>query len=164
MISAQSTGCARERYNNASIPTICQLQPVFLSRNNRNTATMNVQGKIPNEHSSDPTRSPSTPPGPTGGSSSSASSDENAGVSPPLQSVPVFWQEISEQDRQLQHQEFLAKIGLELAQEYVRVKRQRFHEHFLAGIGLELAQEYVEAIANELAQEEDRVDSAESLN
>ena len=126
---------------------------------------MNVQGKIPNEHSSDPTRSPSTPPGPTGGSSSSASSDENAGLSPPRQSVP-------EQDRQLQHQEFLAKIGLELAQEYVRVERQRFHEHFLAGIGLELVKEYVrvehekfmEAIANELAQEEDRVDSAESIN
>ena len=126
---------------------------------------MNVQGKIPNEHSSDPTRSPSTPPGPTGGCSSSASSDENAGLSPPRQPVP-------EQDRQLQHQEFLAKIGLELAQEYVRVERQRFHEHFLAGIGLELVKEYVrvehekfmEAIANELAQEEDRVDSAESIN
>ena len=117
---------------------------------------MNVQGKIPNEHSSDPTRSPSTSPGSTGGSSSSASSD--AGVSPPRQSVPVFWQEISEQDRHLQHQEFLAEIGLELAQEYVRI-----HEHFLAAI-LELAQEYVEAIANELAQEEDRVDSAESIN
>ena len=124
---------------------------------------MNVQGKIPNEHSSDPTRSPSTSPGSTGGSSSSASSDDNAGVSPPRQSVPVFWQEISEQDRQLQHQEFLAKIGLELAQEYVRVQCQHIHEHFLAAI-LELAQEYVEAIANELAQEEDRVDSAESLN
>ena len=113
---------------------------------------MNVQGKIPNEHSSDPTRSPSTPPGPTGGCSSSASSDENAGVSPPRQSVPVFWQELSEQDRQLQHQEFLAKIGLELAQEYVRVERYRLHEQFM------------ERIANELAQEEDRVDSAESIN
>ena len=113
---------------------------------------MNVQGKIPNEHSSDPTRSPSTPPGPTGGCSSSASSDENAGVSPPRQSVPVFWQELSEQDRQLQHQEFLAKIGLELAQEYVRVECHRLHEKFM------------ESIANELAQEEDRVDSAESIN
>ena len=106
---------------------------------------MNVQGKIPNEHSSDPTRSPSTPPGPTGGCSSSASSDENAGLSSPRQPVP-------EQDRQLQHQEFLAKIGLELAQEYVRVERHRLHEKFM------------EAIANELAQEEDRVDSAESIN
>jgi hypothetical protein len=102
---------------------------------------MNVQGKIPNEHSSDPTRSPSTPPGPTGDCSSSASSDENAGLSPPRQSVP-------EQDRQLQHQEFLAAIGLELVKEYVRVEHEKF----------------MEAIANELAQEEDRVDSAESIN
>ena len=140
-ISAQITGCAIGRYNNASIPTICQLQPVFLTRNNLKTATMNVQGKIPNEHSSDPTRSPSTPPGPTGGCSSSASSDENAGLSPPRQSVP-------EQDRQLQHQEFLAGIGLELVKEYVRVEHEKF----------------MEAIANELAQEEDRVDSAESIN
>ena len=113
---------------------------------------MNVQGKILNEHSSAPTHSPSTPSGPTGGSSSSPSFDENAGSSPPCQSVPVFWQELSEQDRQLQHQEFLAKIGLELAQEYVRVERHRLHEKFM------------EAIANELAQEEDRVDSAESIN
>ena len=113
---------------------------------------MNVQGKIINEHSSAPTRSPSTLSGPTGGSSSSPSFDENAGSSPPRQSVPVFWQELSQQERQRQHQQFLAKIGLELAQEYVRVERYHLHEKFM------------EAIANELAQEEDRVDSAESIN
>ena len=134
---------------------------------------MNVQGKILNEHSSAPTRSPSTLSGPTGGSSSSPSLDENAGSSPSRQSVPVFW---PEKERQLLHEDFLAGIGLELAQEYVRVERQLLHEHFLAGIGLELAQEYVreeryrqheefmERIANELAQEEDVVVSAESLN
>ena len=130
---------------------------------------MNVQGKILNEHSSAPTHSPSTPSGPTGGSSSSPSLDENAGSSPSRQSVPVFW---PEKERQLLHEHFLAGIGLELAQEYVWVEGHLLHEHFLAGIGLELVKEYVrvehekfmEAIANELAQEEDRVDSAESIN
>ena len=110
---------------------------------------MNVQGKIINEYSSAPTRSPSTPSGPTGGSSSSPSLDENAGSSPSRQSVPVFW---PEKERQLLHEDFLAGIGLELAQEYVREERYRQHEEFM------------ERIANELAQEEDVVVSAESLN
>ena len=113
---------------------------------------MNVEGKILNEHSSAPTRSPSTPSVSTGGCSSSPSLDENAGSSPPRQSVPVFWQELSQQECQRQHEQFLATIGLELAQEYVRVERYRLHEQFM------------EAIANELAQEENRVDSAESIN
>ena len=126
---------------------------------------MNVEGKLPNEHSSAPTRSPSTPSAPTGGCSSSPSLDENAGSSPSRQSVPVFW---PEKERQLLHEDFLAGIGLELAQEYVRVEGHLLHEHFLAGIGLELAQEYVREERNrqhdELAQEEDVVVSAESLN
>ena len=84
---------------------------------------MNVEGKILNEHSSAHTRSPSTLSGPTGGSSSSPSFDKNAGSSPPRQSVPVSWQELSHQERQCLHEQFLARIGLELAQEYVRVER-----------------------------------------
>ena len=46
----------------------------------------------------------------------------------------------------------------------VYIDKLFFHDNFLAGIGLEVAQEYMEAIANELPQEEDRVDSAESIN
>ena len=67
--------------------------------------------------------------------------NNNDGSSPPRQSVPVFLQDESPQERQRLQEKFLAAIGLELAQKYVR-----------------------EAIANELAQEQDSDDSSESLN
>ena len=82
-----------------------------------NIVTMNVKGKIIIEFSSTPTRPPSTPSAPTGGSSSS-SLDENAGSSAPRQSAPVSGQELSHQERQRLHEQFLARIGHELAQEY----------------------------------------------
>ena len=82
---------------------------------------MNVKGKIINEFSSTPTCPPSTPSAPTGGSSSSPSQDENGGSSAPHQSAPVSYWELSHQERQRQHEQFLARIGRELAQEYDRV-------------------------------------------
>ena len=158
LIEDQTTGCARDRHKNGSIPTIGQSLPASHRRNTlkmsgfNNIVTMHMKGKIIIEFSSTPTHPPSTPAAPTGGSSSSPSFDKNAGSSPPRQSVPVSWQELSHQERQCLHEQFLARIGLELAQEYVRVERYRLHEQFM------------ETIANELAQEEDRVDSAESIN
>ena len=86
-----------------------------------NIVTMHVKGKIIIEFSSTPTRPPSTPAAPTGGSSSSPSLDENAGSYAPRQSAPVSGQELSHQERQRQHEQFLARIGHELAQEYDRV-------------------------------------------
>ena len=151
LIEGQTTGCARERDKNGSIPTIGQSLPVSHRRNTlkmsdiNQIVTLHVKGKIVIEFSSTSPPPPSTPAASTGGSSSTLAMAPVDSSAPRL-STSVSGQELA---RQL---DVMANVAREVHkfQDQQLIERCRLHEQFLA------------RILNELEGLEDRADSVES--